>query len=236
MQVHPDIAALRSDRAPQRKAQGAMLAAGQAWAVEPGAADMQAELKAYGKGAPLEACRMLEAMFTRSGEAERLMQLLSKHYCRAVGENMFGHPPFRQGFDGASTSILLAHSGRAQLMLQAKEPGEMTHPGYAFCDATRLDAVLGGAADVRLVRIVTRNDRGAKFAEEKLSLRPGHRLALDLDSEPLLVDAVHSRLVVLRHFEHVDEPSLVAPDVHDATFGVLHFGEEVVCILRTTIR
>ncbi|WP_120078017.1 hypothetical protein [Aurantiacibacter odishensis] len=206
MQVHPDIAALRSDRAPQREAQEAMLAAGEAWAREPGAADLQSALRAFGAGAPLEACPMLEAMFTGSGEAERLMDLMSRHYCRAMAAHPIGHPPFRQGFDGTSTSILLASSGRAQLMLQAKEPGTMIHPGYMFCDAVRFDAVLGGAADARIVRMARRDGTTAGFSQESLVLRAGHRLALDLASETLVVDEVQSRFVVLRLLRTAADP------------------------------
>lgn len=167
---------------------------------------MQAELEAYGTGAPIEACPVLEAMFTGSGEAERLMQLMSKHYCRAIADNPIGHPPFRQGFDGVSTSILLARTGQAQLMIQAREPGAMENPGYIFCDATRFDAVLAGAADARIVRISERGDQAARFSEETLSLHPGHRFALDLSSETMVVDAVQSRLVVLRLLRTAEEP------------------------------
>lgn len=206
MQVHSDIAALRSDRTPQRLAQTAILGAAHAWAAEQGAAQMQADLEAYGKGAPIEACPMLEAMFTGTGEAERLMDLMCRHYCRAIEANPIGHPPFRQGFDGISTSILLARSGRAQLMIQAREPGEMDNPGYVFCDATRFDAVLAGKADARIVRIAESHPEGARFVAEKLALRPGHRLSLDLSSEAMLVDAVQSRFVVLRLLRTAQEP------------------------------
>lgn len=206
MQVHPDIAALRSDRAPQRQAQTAILGAADAWAEEPGAAQMQADLEAYSKGAPLEACPMLEAMFTGTGEAERLMDLMCKRYCRAIGANPIGPPPFRQGFDGISTSILLARTGRAQLMIQAREPGEMDNPGYVFCDATRFDAVLAGKADARIVRIAENRPDGARFVAEKLALRAGHRLSLDLSSEAVLVDAVQSCFVVLRLLGTAQEP------------------------------
>lgn len=206
MQVHADIAALRSDRAPQREAQTAMLAAGKAWAMEPGAAEMQRELEAYGKGVPLEACPVLEAMFSGSGEAERLMGLMSHHYCRAMRENPIGHPPFRQGFDGVATSILLARSGRAQLMIQAREPGQMDNSGYVYCDATRLDAVLGGHADARIVRIDASDHKAAGFAEETLQLSSGDRLSFDLSSEALVIDAVQTRFVVLRLLRVAAEP------------------------------
>ncbi len=207
MQVHPDIAALRSDRAPQRQAQTAILGAREAWAAEPGAAEMQAELEAYGKGAPLDACPTLESMFTESGEAERLMDLMSRHYCRAIAANPIGHPPFRQGYDGKSTSILLARTGRAQLMIQAREPGVTDNSGHIFTDATRFDAVLAGAGEARIVRIAERGERDARFTTEALSLRPGHRLAFDLNSETLVMDSVDRRLVVLRLLRVAEEPA-----------------------------
>lgn len=206
MQVHPDIAALRSDRAPQCEAQTAILLAGEASKADPAMAALHAELEVYGEGAPLETCPVLEAMFTEQGEAERLMQLLSGHYCRAIGENPFGHPPFRNGFDGMSTSILLARTGRAQLLLQSREPGTMDNPGYVFCDATRLDAVIGGTAEARLVRIVDRNEKAATFIEEPLSLKSGHRLAVDLSTETLAIDTVQTRVVILRLLRTAEEP------------------------------
>ncbi len=219
MQVHPDIAALRSDRAPQREAQAAMLAAQQRWAAEPGVATMQEELDDYGKGSPLEACPVLEAMFTAAGEAERLMALMSQHYCRAIGANPFGHPPFRHGFDGKSASILLASAGRAQLMIQAKEPGDYITKTYGFSDATRLDAVLGGAADARIVGVLGRPDGDANYREESLVLQAGHRLSLELASETLVVDRVQRRLVVLRLLRTAPEPQPSRD--HDAVSGRL---------------
>lgn len=219
MQVHPDIAALRSDRAPQREAQAAMLAAQQQWAAEPGAATMLEELDDYGKGAPLEACRVLEAMFTVAGEAERLLDLMSQHYCRAIAANPIGHPPFRHGFDGKSASILLASAGRAQLMIQAKEPGEYITETYGFSDATRLDAVLGGAADARLVGTLKRSDGSVRFREQSLVLQASHRLALDLGSETLVVDRVQRRLVVLRLLRTARAPQPSRD--HDAASGRL---------------
>lgn len=206
MQVHPDIAALRSDRAPQRKAQAAMLTARQAWAAEPGASEMQAELEAYGRGTPLEDCPVLEAVFTHAGEAERLMGAMCAHYCRAIRENPIAHPPFRNGFDGTSTSLLLAQAGRAQLMLQAREPGVMDNPAHVFCDATRFDAVLAGRADARIVRIAERHGDAVRFTEERLSLRPGHRLAFDLGTEALALDRVEGRFVVLRLMRSAARP------------------------------
>lgn len=206
MQVHPDIAALRGDRAPQRHAQAAMAAARDAWAAEPGASETLAELEAYGAGAPLEACPMLEALFTGQGEAERLTALLSRHYCAALAANPYGHPPFRNGFDGVASSLLLARSGRAQLILQAREPGEAEGASYYFTDASRFDAVLAGEAEGRIVRIVRQEKDVARFSDERISLARGVRLAFDLAQETLVVGRVAKRLVVLRLLRSRVEP------------------------------
>ncbi|APE28187.1 hypothetical protein [Aurantiacibacter gangjinensis] len=207
MQVHPDIAALRSDRAPQREAQTLILAARNAWAAEEGASELLAELEAYGEGAPLEACPVLEAVFTGQGEAERLMHALVKHYCKAIAENPLGHPPFRIGFNGVSTSILLGRSGRAQMMLQAREPGTFDNPSYILPDATRLDAVLAGEAQGRIVRRVVRGETACRFDEEVVALRAGGRYAFDLSSESLMIDVVDTRFVVLRLMRTAENPA-----------------------------
>ncbi|MGB3795632.1 MAG: hypothetical protein WA957_04935 [Alteraurantiacibacter sp.] len=206
MQVHPDIAALRSDRAPQRQAQIGMQDARDGWSAEPGVAQMQEELKAYGRGAPLEACPVLESVFTRAGEAERLMDLLASHYCRAIAANPIGHPQFRNGFDGASTSILLAQTGRAQVMLQAREPGAGKTESYNFCDATRFDSVLAGEAHARIVRNAAPQRDRAQLNDEKLVLRPGNRLALDLNHEALVIDKAEKRTVILRLMRTSEDP------------------------------
>ncbi|MWV28548.1 hypothetical protein [Aurantiacibacter rhizosphaerae] len=207
MLVHPDIAALRSDRAPQRQAQAGMQAARDGWSAEPGAAQMQEELKAYGKGAPLAACPVLEAVFTQVGEAERLMASLSAHYCRALAQNPIGHPQFRNGFNGTSTSLLLAQTGRAQLLLQAREPGDSEAASYNFCDATRFDALLAGSAQARMVRKRQVAEDIAVFDEERLSLHPGNRLAFDLNHEALAIDRVEKRAVFLRLLRTADDPA-----------------------------
>lgn len=206
MHVHPDIAALRSDRAPQRHAQAAMQRACEAWRAEAAAAQMLAELDDFGHGAPLEHCPMLERVFCEAGDAERLMAALSAQFCAALAANPFGHPPFRNAFDGRAASLLLARAGRAQLMLQSREPGAYDHPSVVFSHALRFDAVLGGAAAARIRRLVEVNEGQARFNDETFALAPGGRLALDLSRESLLIDQVTRRVVVLRLLRHDSAP------------------------------
>lgn len=198
MHVHPDIAALRSDRAPQRHAQSAMQAANEAWRAEPGGAALIADLARFGTGAPLESCPQLEAVVTGQGEAERLIGLLSRHYCAALAAHPWGHPPFRNGFDGRSGSLLLARAGRAQLMLHTREPGDYANPSHVFSDEVRHDAVLAGRAEARIVHRTRSADGAASLFAEPIALASGVRLGFDLAHSMLAIERVTRRLVILR--------------------------------------
>ena len=205
--MHPDIAAMRRDRGPQGHAQSAIAAACEAWRAEPGADGLRRELDAFGEGAALEDCPVLDRMFTEAGEAERLIGQLVRHFSIALAANPLGHPPFRNGFDGRAASMLVARGGRAQLMLQSREPGDYEHPNRNFSHAIRHEAVLGGKASARIVRAVASGAEGTmRFSEEPITLEPGCRLAFDLANEALLVDRVERRLVLLRLLRSDAEP------------------------------
>lgn len=206
MRVHPQIAALRSDRAPQRQAQTAMQAAIDAWRGEPAAAAMLADFVRFGEGAALELCPSLEEVFTRAGQAERLMASLTGHFCSAIAANPLGHPPFRNGFDGRASTMLLGKSGRAQLVLQAREPGSYSATGASFNDMLRYDAVLAGTARARILRIHGPDDL-VGFSEEPICLQGGVRLAFDCNRETLMAEVVETRLVTLRLLQSAEHPA-----------------------------
>ena len=193
MRIDPAIAALRADRGLQRRAQQATIAACDAWRAVPAVADALADLDRFGAGAALEACPALEAIFTTPGAANTLVAPLIAAMAGALTRERFGHPPLRHGFDGSASTLLLARSGRAQLVLHAREPGSYEFATATFSDALRHQAVLAGEAVARIAR-----PAAAGFQFERLSLKPGVRVALALGSETLLVDHVNRRLVALR--------------------------------------
>lgn len=246
MQVHPDIAALRANRAPQRQAQGAMAEASRAWREEPGAADFADELKHYGEGAALADCPQLSRVFAPAGdgmhegedEAQRLIGLMVGHYCRAMASHPLAHPPFRNGFDGRIGSLLLARAGRAHLLLHTREPGRYQHKDHLFRDEERHDVVLAGHGEGRLVHIEAqaRADRPARdggsgdgrdgqsgtavrFAIEPITLKPRARRSLDLNRSALAIDRVERRLVMLRLQRGAADPGMARE--YDANTGAL---------------
>ncbi|MFC3098771.1 hypothetical protein [Alteraurantiacibacter palmitatis] len=196
MRVHPAIAALRSDRAPQRQAQAAMQAALDGWRAEPDAASVLAQFREFGCGARLEECPALDAMFTGQGAAEALMASLVRHFCGGIAAHPLAHPPFRNGFDGKASSLLLARSGRASLVLQAREPGSYAYSSVTFFDDLRYEAVLAGRAEAGILRIHGPVEK-VRFTEEALVLEGGVRLGLACTDEALRVTRVERRLVTL---------------------------------------
>src|SRR5687768_16274838 len=121
MRIDPAIAALRRDRAPQRRAQAATVAACDAWRAQPETGGALAELERYGEGMPLEACPALLALFAGGEAAPGTMAALVRPLCAALAAEPFGHPPFRHGYDRGTSTLLLARHGRAQLALHACE-------------------------------------------------------------------------------------------------------------------
>lgn len=195
MRIDPAIAALRRDRAPQRRAQAAMLAACDAWRARREVRDLLADFARYGDGAPLEACPALFLPFTDGGAAPGLAAELVRALCAALAAEPLGHPVFRHGYDRGTSTLLLARHGRAQLVLHAGEPGRRSFDTVSFSDGERREAVLAGEARARIVR---RRGRFGLFAEQRLALGPGVRLALDLNDAALQVIEIERRLVSLR--------------------------------------
>jgi len=202
MRIDPAIAALRGDRAPQRRAQAAMAAACEAWRAEPAVAPVLADLERFGAGEELAQCSALDALFTRPGGAGALVDALCRQHLPVLRESPFGHPVFRHGYDGEVSTLLLARAGRAHLVLHALEPGRREFASAGFSDAVRFEAVLAGEAEARVVR----RDAAQAFAFEPMQLRDGVCLGLDLTREALQVTGITRRLVALRLHRFASSP------------------------------
>ena len=207
MRIDPAIAALRSDRAPQRQAQTAMDAACRAWRSEPGAQGAVDDLRAYADGAALADCPHLSAMLRDPCTGRRLVERLFAMLARTMRQEIFAHPPFRHGFNGDAGTLMLAKCGRAQLLVQTREPGWADQSAAMFSDAERHDLVLAGTASARLVRLRGVADDVADLEEGDIDLVPDTSLSLDLARECLLVGGTARRLVVLRLVRTAQRPA-----------------------------
>jgi hypothetical protein len=205
MRVDPAIAAMRGDRAPQRRAQAAMVTARDTWPTEPHVGSVLAELERYGRGTPLADCPALSRLFAPGDAAGQF----SKRFCGALTVALRGEPlgqlPFRHTFDGALATLLLARAGTAQLTLSAQEPGEYDAASVVYSDSVRHDTVVAGAAQAR----VTDRMPDGSLAHREMRLAGGCRLALDLAREALFVGRVERRLVTLRLHRAAPRPGPV---------------------------
>jgi len=206
MRIDPAIDAMRSDWSRQQRAQAAMAATCDAWRSDAATGQVLAELERYGHGAPLAECPALRALFGDSSSAPRLVAALIRAFAEELSREPFAHPPFRHGYDRGTATLLLARSGRAQLVLHGSEPGLRGFDVVSLSDGERREAVLAGKAEARIVR---RRWRSGRFAEQPLMLEPGVRVALDLCTEALQVLAIERRLVAVRlhRFASMPEPT-----------------------------
>lgn len=195
MRIDPVFAEMRRDPGLQRRAQAAMRAAGDAWAAAPDVAPLLADFRRYGEGAELAECPALAQAFAAGGPACRLTDTLVQRFlCELVG-NRVGQLPFRHGFDGTTSTLLLSQSGRAQLILHAYEPGEWSHSTASFSDAERYVHVLAGQGEGQIAR---RDPVSGAIALEPVALERGRHFALKLDRHALQVQRASCRLVTLR--------------------------------------
>jgi hypothetical protein len=197
------IEAMRRDRGLQRRAQTAMIAASDAWCNRPDVAPLLGDLRRYGQGTPLERCEALSAVLAPGETATRFAAEFVRQFTSELAGNRLGQMPFRHGFDGAVSTLLLARSERAQLILHAREPGEWEPDTASFSHADRHEAVIAGHAEGRIVQ---RDPASGQLHLEPLILKPGLHVALDLAHQALQVTRVHRRVVTLRLHRFAEMP------------------------------
>lgn len=205
MHLHPDIAALRSDDAPQRQAQSALFAAVDDWRGLPGVVPVLAALEGYGQSVDLRQCHALAALFEPGGPAGAFAALFAADMARAVGEAPLGHLPLRHFTDGAVSTLLLARSSRAALFLTAVSGSALADQpppvSISFAAAEAHEAVVAGSA--RAERVTCGAD-GLRL--DPLLLEPGTAFGRDCRREALVLREVNGTLVSLRLQRRAEHP------------------------------
>ena len=207
MLLRPELAALRLDDTPQRRAQAALIAQMDAWRARDQPAAVLADLQRFEQGLPLGDCPALVALFAPgdpSGSA--LVAGLISATLAQLSADPLGHVAMRHSTDGITSTLLLGQSGLATLTLVAIDgvglarsaaPRTINYaPGEAF------EQILAGSARAEMVRCVLGDgpleSADALLERETLDLLPGVCLARDCRREALLLHRVAGRLVTLR--------------------------------------
>ena len=203
MIIHPDLRALRSDDAPQRQAQAALIRAMDEWRAGPQAAAVLAGLEAFDGGAPLDACPSLAALFEPAGDpASTFARTLVDAMAGELGEAPLGHVPLRHFTDGTHSTLLLARAGRVTLSLVAIDgEGFARRPAPATVDFGPSDVwerVLAGSARAEIVACDGPGQDRMALDRHAVALRAGTVVRRAARRQALLMREVGGVLVLLR--------------------------------------
>ncbi len=202
MRIDPVLRALRSDDAPQRKAQAALESVRNTWLESEPIRRVLAELERYGGGAPLADCPSLDTMVAEPAEAISQLRPLIEGMTGAMARHPIGQVPFRHQYNGGIAVIQLAERGRASLSIVTYEEAPQTRTPQAqsvcFADGERHECYLAGAAEARLLEVIEERPDSAVLDSEMRILCAGETLSLTGQRKTKLVQRIHGRLTMLR--------------------------------------
>lgn len=226
MYIRPELAALRSDDAPQRHAQARLIAAVDDWRATPPVAAATAELQRFAKGTALDELPVLSALFTAEDlSARQFTGALVGLLVAELGGDPLGQVPLRHFSDGLLASLVLARQGGAALVLQAIDGAVLARraePVSASFAATETwEHVLAGSATVEQVRITAIQAGQAAMTRDSQELRGGavaHRFGA---AEAQLLRHVPGTMVTLK-LQRTLDPSAPTREYRLADGVLLH--------------
>ncbi|MDP3908117.1 hypothetical protein [Novosphingobium sp.] len=203
MHIRPELAALRSDDAPQRQAQARLIAAVDGWRVTPSGATAGAELARFSGGAPLDDLPLLSALFTAGDHsAQQFTGALVKLLVAELKEDWLGQVPLRHFSDGMLASLVLARCGPAALVVQAIDGAALARKpepvAVTFAATETWEHVLAGAAAVEQVQVLEVLPDRAVLRRETVQLAPGTVARRFCAGEAQLLRHVPGSMVTLK--------------------------------------
>lgn len=218
MQVHPDIAALRRNDAPQRQAQAALADALRRWQDRPETVAALADLARFADPAvPLGDCPALAGMLAGAGRG--WVQTLIEALLPALAGEPLGHVPLRHFTNGVISTLLLGRAGETTLALVAVDGAALARrspgPSIGFAPLESHELVLAGHASAELIEAPDARWRQA------IRLAPGQVIVRDGAHRALRLLAVDGCLVSLR-LQRRPRHGGVAHEVDLASGRLLH--------------
>ncbi|MCB2051731.1 MAG: hypothetical protein KDE63_09905 [Novosphingobium sp.] len=205
MRIDPALQALRSDDAPQRHAQDAMLGAAEAWRQSDEGLALAKAMDAYAAGADLNACGYLSDIFASCQKASAFADLFIALFMPVLADNPLGIVPARYSMNGPVATMVLA--GRANVTLSlvsyCADGGVAVPPARSatFACGERHEAILAGSAHIRRVSkiaVPASAGTGQQFSIEPETLTAGDTFSMDTGQQTMLVDHVADHLLTLR--------------------------------------
>lgn len=203
MQIHPDLAALRSDDAPQRLDQQALHRALAEWQAGPLASGLDADLERLAAGAELGELPLLGLLFgADSGAATRFAGSLLARLIGALANAPLGQMPLRHFSDDTIAMLMLARRGGLSLALQAIDGrGVARRPApssASFAPGETWERVLSGEAEACRLERVDIGPCQVQVRTTPVQLNAGDLLHRDGAREALQFRAIRGTLVSLK--------------------------------------
>ena len=199
MQVHPAIAALRSNGAPQPRTDAALAA----WRALPQVAATIAALGRYGAGTPLAALPDLAQAVSDHAAAQALAVGLIAPLLDVLRAEPLAQLPFGHSVTPGFARLQLARNGRAALTLAAFARRPKAVPASAlFEDGAAHEIVLAGAGRAMRHRLAE-----GRLHSETLTCAPGTRITRNGPDEARQIVEVTRPLLVLQLTRAAERPA-----------------------------
>ena len=226
MHIRPELTALRSDDAPQRRAQARLIAVVDDWRATPPVAAAAAELGSFAKGIPLDDLPLLSALFTAGDpSAHQFTSSLVALLVAELRDDPLGQVPLRHFSDGMLASLVLARQGGAALVLQAIDGAALAKKpeplAVSFAATETWEHVLAGSATIERVRVAEVLSGRAVLRRESVELAAGLVARRFCASEAQILRRVPGILVALK-LQRALDPSEPTREYRLADGALIH--------------
>ena len=202
MLIRPELAALRGDDTPQRRAQHALQAAIQQWRDGPACPGLDADVASYAHGAALSELPLARLFTAGDPAAARLAASLVGTLTRQLSADPWGQIPLRHQANAMQATMVVARCGSTVLVLQATDGTGLARRQPAltagFTPGDTHEHVLAGSADARVITLTEVRPGGAHLHSDAGQLTTGLVTYRAGARQTLLVDAVSGSLVTLK--------------------------------------
>lgn len=203
MIIAPELQALRSDDAAQRRVQGAFGELVKAWRASPAFTGIDEQFHRYAQGAALDSLPLLAGLFDPADQsATRPISNLVARMVNFVAQNPLAHVPLRHQVDDQGAALVLCNSGGAVMLVQMIDgPGldRRAAPGsVAFTPGDTFERVLAGRAETLEVTLERELPGKAELGFAARRIRAGDVLRRDGSRQSQIVRKVDGALVSLK--------------------------------------
>lgn len=209
MLIKPEIEALHSNPAVQRRVAQAVAGASQMWRDDPAFKDVRRGLESYSCGGALQDTPLLARLMQCHTVAQEFVARWSGLFLETLAQQPLAQIPFQHNYSGGFATMQLASAGNAALSLVCYEQRveERVPEAAHFADCEQHEMVLAGTGRARLHRIRQEGQKSAAIDTEIAPLRPGECLATESRKAARSIFDVHGRLLMLQLTRQPADPA-----------------------------